>query len=727
MECGFRIHRSAWDPNRHRTGPRHPTPGSRAARRRFSPASARSMPLRRPGRAPMPRTIPIGNGEMLVSFDELYRIRDLHWPHVGTPNHTCGHVQRFGVWADGEFAWVDAPGWSRELRYRTDALVTEVRLRHERLGLEMECRDAVDYWSPVYLRRVTVRDLHGRPRDVRLFFHHDISVGESPVGDTVNYDPATGGLVHYKDDCYFLINLSHEGGSGASTWATGQKRIGDAEGTWRDAEDGLLSRNAIAQGSVDGTVGVSLTTAAGGCATAYHWIAAGRDYAAVRELDRKVKEKTAQRMMDRTEAYWRLWVDKEPLDPAPLPAHLREFVRRSALVVRTQIDHGGAIIAANDHDITRFAGDTYSYMWPRDGALVAHALVLSGHGELSRNFFHFCQRVVQPEGYFLHKYNPTGTFASSWHPWVIDGRKTLPIQQDETSLVVWALRRHFEVFRDVEFIKGLYGPLVVQPATWILGYRDHSGLPLPSWDLWEERRGVHLFTVAATIGALQAAADFARDMGAHDRAAEFGEGASRMRGAMVRHMWSPERQRFARSVLADGDGRYQADWTLDSSAAALFMFGALPADDERVQSHMRALRDRLWVRTGVGGMARYEGDAYHRVEHANQHDVPGNPWVISTLWHALWLVERAASLQELGEALPYLEWAYLRATPAGVLAEQYHPWEGTPISVSPLTWSHATVVTFAQSYLRRHAALAGGAAAHGGTAAGVRTPSARAA
>lgn len=105
-----------------------------------------------------------------------------------------------------------------------------------------------------------------------------------------------------------------------------------------------------------------------GAPTAYHWIAAGRDYAAVRELDRKVKEKTAQRMMDRTEAYWRLWVDKEPLDPAPLPAHLREFVRRSALVVRTQIDHGGAIIAANDHDITRFAGDTYSYMWPRDGA-----------------------------------------------------------------------------------------------------------------------------------------------------------------------------------------------------------------------------------------------------------------------------------------------------------------------------------------------------------------------
>lgn len=34
----------------------------------------------------MPRNIPVGNGDMLVAFDDLYRIRDLYWPHVGQPN-----------------------------------------------------------------------------------------------------------------------------------------------------------------------------------------------------------------------------------------------------------------------------------------------------------------------------------------------------------------------------------------------------------------------------------------------------------------------------------------------------------------------------------------------------------------------------------------------------------------------------------------------------------------
>jgi GH15 family glucan-1,4-alpha-glucosidase len=655
----------------------------------------------------MPRNVPVGNGEMLVAFDELYRLRDLYWPRVGMPNHTCGHPQRFGIWVDGQFAWCDSSGWQRDLRYKPDTLVTEIRLRHERLGLEVTCQDAVDYWSPVYFRKVSVTDLFGRARDVRVFFHHDISVNESPVGDTVTFDPDTGGLIHYKDNVYFLINLSDGRKVGVEHWATGAKRIGEAEGTWRDAEDGILSRHAIAQGSVDSTAGINLTVPPWQASHCYYWLAAGRDQPSIKALDAKVRDRSPQRMMDRTEAYWRLWACKEPVDFSPVPDQVRDLYVRSQLILRTQIDNGGAIIAANDYDITHFAGDTYSYMWPRDGALVAHALTLAGHGELSRAFFRFCERVIEPDGYFLHKYNPSGTFASSWHPRMLDGEKVLPIQQDETSLVIWALRRHFQVFRDVEFIKGMYQKLVIDPAKWILSYRDHNGLPRPSWDLWEERRGIHLFTVASTIGALRAAADFAQDMGAFDRAAEFQEGADRMRGAMVRHMWMPERNRFARMATPLPDGSYRLDPTLDASAFSLFAFGALPADDPKVVSHMQAVRERLWVKTPIGGIARYESDYYHQVEHHNVQDVPGNPWVICTLWHAQWLIEKAKDIGELQEALPYLEWVASRALPSGVLAEQFDPYTGAPISVSPLTWSHATAMTAVMNYLLRHARLSG--------------------
>ena len=37
----------------------------------------------------------------------------------------------------------------------------------------------------------------------------------------------------------------------------------------------------------------------------------------------------------------------------------------------------------------------------------------------------------------------------------------------------------------------------------------------------------------------------------------------------------------------------------------------------------------------------------------------------------------------------------------GVLAEQLHPYNGDPMSVSPLTWSHATVVMTVREYLAK--------------------------
>ena len=105
----------------------------------------------------MPRDIPVGNGDLLITFDRLYRIRDIYYPNVGLFNHTDGHVQRFGVWADGQFAWIEDGSWQRRLRYKPGTLSTDVHLTNQRLGLELVCTDAVDYAEPgsgiVSLRR----------------------------------------------------------------------------------------------------------------------------------------------------------------------------------------------------------------------------------------------------------------------------------------------------------------------------------------------------------------------------------------------------------------------------------------------------------------------------------------------------------------------------------------------------------------------------------------------
>src|SRR4030067_449089 len=77
-------------------------------------------------RKSMPRDLPLGNGQMLVAFDQSYQIRDLYWPHVGQENHAMGHPFRTGVWVDGEFRWLDDSHWEHALRYSHETLVTEV-------------------------------------------------------------------------------------------------------------------------------------------------------------------------------------------------------------------------------------------------------------------------------------------------------------------------------------------------------------------------------------------------------------------------------------------------------------------------------------------------------------------------------------------------------------------------------------------------------------------------
>lgn len=45
----------------------------------------------------MPRDIPVGNGRLLICFDQNYCLRDLYYPHVGQENHIGGHSSRLGV------------------------------------------------------------------------------------------------------------------------------------------------------------------------------------------------------------------------------------------------------------------------------------------------------------------------------------------------------------------------------------------------------------------------------------------------------------------------------------------------------------------------------------------------------------------------------------------------------------------------------------------------------
>ena len=658
----------------------------------------------------MPRTLVLGNGRLQVNLDADYDLRDLYYPRVGQENHIAGGRCRTGVWCAGEFAWLSDKVWERELRYLEDSLVTRVRMFHPVWRLELLFNDAVDMDQPLYLRRVTVTNQSGLRLEVRLFFHYDLRIYGNEVGDTLLYDPKASALVAYKGRRYFLANVMDANGPGVKTWAIGLKEVHGLEGTWRDAEDGRLEENAIAQGSVDGTVGLPLGgLAPGQTVVGYHWLVVGETKADIESLDAQVRERGPGSYIDRTRDWWRAWGSKEELEFADLDKESARQYRRSLLTVRTHVDDGGAFIASTDWDIASWARDTYAYCWPRDGALMAMGLDQAGYGDLSRRFFRFCLSVLNPfDGYFLQKFTPGGEQASSWHPWLGPRKQPqLPIQEDETGLVLHALWKHYERYRDIEFVKPLYRPMVRGAADFLAAYRDRkTGLPLPSYDLWEERRGVHAFTIGAVWAGLQAAANFARTFNQQDLAEQYRAAADEVRAAALTHLWDKERGHFSRSLMPRDDGSYERDPTLDSSILGLTLFGMLDPQHPTVRFTVQALHSRLWCKTPIGGMARYEGDYYHRRSH-DLEKLPGNPWFLCTLWLAQYYIMAAESRIDLQRPREMLRWCERHALPSGLMAEQLDPFSGEPLSVSPLAWSHAEYVKTVRAYVAAYDQLVG--------------------
>jgi len=656
----------------------------------------------------MPRDLPLGNAKLLLNFDKDYNLRDIYWPHVGQELHTAGDISHTGLWVEGRFAWLDSPDWQREMIYEKETLVTSITLQHPALQLHLLIHDCVDFDRDLFLRQITVTNQADHPREVRLFFHYDWHIWDAADGNTVFYYPTLQALIAYKRQAYFLMNGQVGQGEnarvGITSWATGNKESNGNEGTWRDAEDGELGRNPIAQGSVDGTISLHMPAIpAGESSTAYHWMAAGYDLPDVSTIDTMVRERGPETFITRTYNYWYRWVNKDEQTFADLPTPLVDLYKRSLLVLRTQIDYGGAIIAANDADVERYSSDSYSYMWPRDGALVANALSHSGYSEITRGFYDFCSTVLTQDGYLLHKYNPDSSWGSSWQSWIdSDGNPQLPIQEDETALVIYSLWQHYSRFTDIEFVAPHFRTLVTPAADFMMRYREtHTGLPLPSYDLWEERRGILTYTTSTVYAGLDAASKFSSLFGENELAAKYRQAADDIKLAALRYLWDEEQGRFLRMINVDKDGTIHKDLTIDSSVSGIFQFGMFLATDNEVERTMQQVEQTLWAKTSVGGLARYENDYYHQVTH-DLSQAQGNPWFICTLWLAQYRIAHASTLEELRQAIPLLEWVHAHALPSGVMAEQVNPFTSAPISVSPLTWSHAEYVLAVRWYLGKY-------------------------
>lgn len=650
----------------------------------------------------MARSVTIGNGNLLVGLDSRGQVRDLYFPYVGEANHISGasgnHVHRIGVYVDDKISWLDDSSWKITIGSEEGTCVGSMFAENIELGISISSRDAVHNEKNIFLRHFTIHNNRDEKRTIKLFLAQQFRILESRRGDTGFYDPRVNAIIHYKGDTTILVNAT-SGKKPFQEYNIGLFGIEGKEGTYLDANDGILEKNPIEHGSVDSVLGLSFSIAGHSSNDAYYWIVCGSSIAEVHTLDELVLSDGPERLIASTEAYWHAWLEKEHTDLSILSPELQTLYKRSLMVMRVHADNRGGIIASSDTDMLHHGRDTYSYVWPRDAAIISHAFDKTGYDDVSVRFFEFMAKLQDPSGYLMHKYRTDGVLGSSWHPWIINGEPRLPIQEDETASVIFMLWEHYERYHDIEFIESMYNSFIEPAANFMCEYIESTtGLPQASFDLWEEKYGSSTYTSASVYGGLMAAAKFANLLGKDEPSRTYQAVAQRMRTAIEKVLFNKEKGFFVKQVLHTVDGELEYDNTIDSSSLyGLLLFRVFDIDDEKITQMVKVVEDHLQVRGNSKGFIRYESDAYYRMQDA---DSP-NPWVITTLWIARYYIEKAQSMKDLKYPLELLEWTCSHSNNGGLLAEQMHPDTREQLSTSPLVWSHAEFVLAVQAYLEK--------------------------
>ncbi len=647
----------------------------------------------------MSRAITIGNGNLLVGLDHRGQVRDFYFPYVGHSNHVSGasgsYVHRVGVWVEGVLHWLSDEHWDVHVRYSKFSGSSDITATNDTLGVSLQITDVVHNEKDVFIRKVTLSNRTDKERLIKVFFGQEFRISESRRGDTAFYDPRVRAIIHYKGHNTFLTYATHDC-VGFSEYSVGLFGIEGKQGSYTDAEDGELSKNPIEHGSVDSVIGIVCHVPAHAETQMHYWVVASKTIEEVHALHQYVLDEEPNRLIDSTTHYWQAWTERESKDLKAFSHRVAHLYEHSYNVMRVHTDNRGGIIASSDSDMLNQGRDTYCYVWPRDAAIIANAFDRSGHTDVTQRFFTFMSKCIVPDGYLMHKYRSDGVLGSSWHPWVQNGVSKLPIQEDETAIVLYMLAQHYRVAKDLEFIESLYNPFIEKAADFIYSYVDiETGLPLGSYDLWEEKFGSSTYTAASVYGALHAAAELSAVLGKRENAKRYRDRAESIKKAIMTYLFDVETGTFVKLVRMD-ESKMVYDKTLDmSSVFGIVMFGVLPISDKRVLGAFHTTCEKLTVRTSYGGYLRYEHDNYYRATDES------NPWCITTLWVARCHIRLAKTKKDLTRAYEILEWVCDRATESGLLPEQIHPHTGAHLSTTPLIWSHAEFVLTVDEYLQK--------------------------
>ena len=328
----------------------------------------------------------------------------------------------------------------------------------------------------------------------------------------------------------------------------------------------------------------------------------------------------------------------------------------------------------------------YLYSWVRDSEFAAMALQMAGHYSSAAKYWLWLSTAPR----------------LSWGPWYTrydfytgepDQSFGIP-ELDSLGLFEIGVYQYYELTRNVTFLEDVSSALE-EVVSYQVKAVNSSPFHLIPEDLsvWEDRLAYHFWTEALNMEGLMDASYLLSVLGNSTLSAEAAAAARELNASINKYFWNGSTycsalvpvtvftpQGAQRSLEVEGP-------CVDS--AALYPLAANLSDWPlwRVNRTVGLIFEALWNRR-VGGLARFPGDGYHYDEYLYDSSGPEPPWIITTLFLALYLEDVGLFKNATG----LLQWS-LQHSQQGLLPEAVDPNYGDPLpTTSPLTWSAAMYV-----------------------------------
>ena len=554
----------------------------------------------------------VGNRHMTVRVDGRGSTYDVYFPTVGLHSyvrpregddpHSRSHFRAIiGGLAIGErLDWfTERAAWDSFQQYQgaTNLLTTKLNWRHGPIQVLQADFVAMGDCLPLnaggekspgqYVKRFFIKNDGTEPRSAIFGVYVQVEINGG-VGDT-------GLSWHEIDEALLAINRGHGHSNrklardATVEFALALDDRGDVECEPTGPNEAILFRAielpAGRTVTIDLLVSGAFTGWSGDRGTFEHWLRPALNWFRSTDLD-QVEQETARQ--------WDDFIEPIPDFHFPKPSYAVSL-RRSALAAALHADaEWGAIASGFDRGLS-------AYCWPREAIWVGGTLARLGHTAIDRAVYLWLNRVRhrhRPFLYWFQKYSIDGI--PEWETPAVD----------QAALIPWGLERHYRRTGHIELVSSVW-PMVEQAARVCCGAPSgHPGLRmLDDLDLissagsGDQLFGAFLYSNAAVVAGLRAAARLAAVLGLEDPQRRWTESADRI--------WNEGILKELVSLRAEGSGTSDPDasrflrarrvstlrglWTGDpehlvdrSEALDIFMlglavpFGLLPASDPRL-------------------------------------------------------------------------------------------------------------------------------------------------